>query len=119
MLHSTLAVSRELSLLDQALLEEEGVSLPQHPHRKRKLKHFDRGVEDGHSSSSSSSKASGTTATTSAHSEKQWKEIKQYLDPNPQLKGVDKGRYATKVSHQLDYMQLRETETYYMYVYFL
>ena len=98
MLHPTRTVSRELSSSDKALLEEEGVSLPQHLRRKRKTRHVDGGAEDGPtSSSSSSSKASGTRNTTSAHPEGQWEEIKQYLDPNPQLKGVDKGRYATKV----------------------
>ena len=84
-------MSRELSSSDKALLEEEGVSLPQHHHRKRKSKHID-------GEQSSSRKPGGTTVLGNTTSEKQWEEVKQYLDPNPQLKGVDKGRHATKVS---------------------
>ena len=85
-------VSRELSSSDKAVLEEEGASLPQLNHRKRKSKHFD-GDQSG-----SRKQPSGTTILGNTTSETQWEEIKQYLDPNPHLKGVDKGRYATKVS---------------------
>ena len=87
-----ISVSHELSSSDKALLEEEGLSLPQNYHRKRKSKHIDSGAVEG-GQSSNGKQSSGTTT-----SEKQWEEVKQYLDPNPQLKGVDKGRYATKVS---------------------
>ena len=92
-------VSRELSSSDKALLEEEGVSLPQHRHRKRKSKHIDSDAVKEEQGSSREQPGSGSTGLVNASSsEKQWEDVKQYLDPNPQLKGVDKGRYATKVS---------------------
>jgi hypothetical protein len=95
-------VSRELSSSDKALLEEEeGASLPQHYHRKRKSKHIDSDTVEGeYSGSRRQPPGSGTTSilVNAATSGKQWEDVKQYLDPNPQLKGVDKGRYATKVS---------------------
>ena len=40
-----------------------------------------------------SEKPTQSTAAT----EDKWDEIKQYLDPNPQLRGTDLGRYAPKV----------------------
>ena len=92
-------MSCELSSSDKALLEEEGVSLPQHRHRKRKSKHVDSDAVEGEQGSSREQPGSGSTGLVNAStSEKQWEDVKQYLDPNPQLKGVDKGRYATKVS---------------------
>ena len=99
-LHTTHTVSRELSSSDKALLGEEGVSLPERYHRKRKSRHVDSGAEGGHSS-----KASGSTALadTSPHPVQQWEEVKQYLDPNPQLKGVEKGKYSTKVRLRIEY----------------
>ena len=27
-----------------------------------------------------------------------WREVRQYLDPNPQLKGLNKGQYEDKVN---------------------
>lgn len=27
-----------------------------------------------------------------------WREVRQYLDPNPQLKGLNKGQYEEKVN---------------------
>ena len=82
-------VSQELSSSDKALLEEEGVSLPEYYRRKRKSTNVHSDVVSG----LGSSKSCRTTG-----SDKNWEEVKQYLDPNPQLKGLDKGRYATKVS---------------------
>ena len=34
---------------------------------------------------------------TTEQAEAKWEEIKQYWDPNPQLKGTDLGRHAPKV----------------------
>ena len=33
-----------------------------------------------------------------ASDDEQWEEVKKYFDPNPQLRGVDHGQYAVKVS---------------------
>ncbi len=106
-------MSHELSSSDKALLEEEGASLPQHYHRKRKSKHIESDTVKGEYSGSRVQPGRGTTSllVNAATSGKQWEDVKQYLDPNPQLKGVDKGRYATKVSRC---QFLYETETTYV-----
>ena len=73
-------------------MEDDGVTLPSRHQRKRKcdlprdgdVEVTDRGKATAHT-------VSGT------HSE-QWEDMKQYFDPNPQLKGVEQGRYAVKVS---------------------
>ena len=80
-------MSQELSLEDKALLAEEGVSLPSPHQRKRRREQC--GLDgDGDTSA---------TTTKTLETKKQWADVKQYLDPNPQLKGVEKGRYAAKV----------------------
>ena len=85
--HIADTVSQELTPADKALLEEEGVCLPSHRQRKRKQ----QSPADEHVCTDS-----GTSAKNS-HSEQRWEDVKQYLDPNPQLKGIEKGKYATKV----------------------
>ena len=76
-----------MSLEDKALLEEEGVSLPSRHQRKRRRQQYDR---DGDGDTCGA-------VSKSSETKKQWEEVKQYLDPNPQLKGVEEGRYAAKV----------------------
>ena len=79
-------VSQGLTPADKALLEEDGVCLPSHRERKRKRKYLDEHV-------SGNSEGIGASSL----SEQKWEEVKQYLDPNPQLKGTEKGKYAIKV----------------------
>lgn len=90
--HVPCSVSESLLEEDKALLEEEGVALPSQYQRKRKRQH--------HGGSERTSKRSGDETETSTRTvaEHQWETVKQYLDPNPQLKGVEEGRYADKVS---------------------
>lgn len=38
------------------------------------------------------------SSRTTGEREEEWQGIRKYLDPNPHLKGVDKGRDAPKVS---------------------
>ena len=40
---------------------------------------------------------SDKTTHNAAATEAKWEGVRQYLDPNPQLKGTDLGRYAPKV----------------------
>ena len=37
------------------------------------------------------------STTQASSSTADWQTIKKYLDPNPQLRGIEKGRYAPKV----------------------
>ena len=87
-------MTKELSSADRAILEDDGVSLSSRHRRKRKYdlpRDGDAEVTDcGKTGAAAIHTVSGT------HSE-QWEEMKQYFDPNPQLKGVEQGRYAVKV----------------------
>lgn len=96
--HATHTVSQELSSADKVLLEEDGVSLPSRYQRKRKWQQLG-GSEDERASKTSDSAAKSSPGRCS---EQKWEEVKQYLDPNPQLKGVEEGRYATKVSCEVE-----------------
>lgn len=89
-------MTKELSSADRAILEDDGVSLPSRYQRKKRKCDLptDSGVEvtgRGETSAAAAHTVSGT------HSE-QWEEMKQYFDPNPQLKGAEQGRYGVKVS---------------------
>lgn len=79
------SVSKELSEEDKSLLKDDGVYLPSVGH-KRKRRHLQstEGSSDG-------------KKLKNDHLESRWQEVKQYLDPNPHLKGVDLRRYAPKV----------------------
>ena len=81
-------VSKELSDEDKGLLKDEGIYLsPSSNSRKRK--HLR--TEGEEFSGAMKSVGNGDLET-------QWQEVKQFMDPNTQLKGVEKGRYAPKVS---------------------
>ena len=88
-------MSQELSSADKALLEEDGVSLPSRRRRKRKCHPPGDGEDE---LTSEAGNDTTTQPATGRHSEQQWAQVKQYMDPNPQLKGIEQGRYAAKVS---------------------
>lgn len=90
-------VSRELSDMDKHLLAEDGVTIPDLGHsRKRKRTHH----QPGSSRDSQVLPEAKEANPVHKESEKKWNEVKKYLDPNPQLRGWDKGRYADKVQSQ-------------------
>lgn len=75
-------VSKELSTAEKKQLElVDGVSLPPAKRKRR------RGHREPQTTASDK-----TTAITEA----KWKEVKQYWEPNPQLRGTDLGRHAPK-----------------------
>lgn len=78
--------------MDKHLLAEDGVTIPGLDHRrKRKRTHQPPG------SSSDAQLWFEAREAKSKESERRWSEVKKYLDPNPQLRGWDKGKYADKV----------------------
>lgn len=71
-------------------MEEQGISLPRVARRKGKRV---RGCEGEKERMQKGKK--GTGGEESLGSE--WREIRSLMDPNPQLKGVELGKYAPKV----------------------
>lgn len=91
-------VSRELSSSDKDILAKDGVKLPRNAERVSRKRLQQKTLETDTSSMSSPSQQG---ASASGHSgkttEPKWEELKNYLDPNPQLKGWDKGKLLPKV----------------------
>lgn len=77
------------------MLEEEGVSLPRKwgkKKRKRRGESRREGKESGRSEDGERSRDDAMDER-----DKEWREVRQYMDPNPQLKGIEPGKYAPKV----------------------
>lgn len=97
-------VSKELSTAEKKQLElVDGVSLPP-AKRKRRRGHREPQTTGTvfFSLFSYLSKHEGkyflaASDKTTAITEAKWKEVKQYWEPNPQLRGTDLGRHAPKV----------------------
>lgn len=86
-LNTVYLVSEKLNEGDRQILMEEGVSLPS---RKRKWKYKEE--EEGK-----------REEMEQKHKETlEWHNVRKLLDPNPQLRGVDPGRYAHKVKERLN-----------------
>ena len=86
-------VSQKLSEADRKVLKEEGVSLPRVGRRKGRRRERER-EREGEGDTEGRGKA-----------EAEWQEVRRLMDPNPQLKGVDPGKYApkvTKAAHGVD-----------------
>lgn len=71
-----------MSEADKQVLTEEGVGLPRQG-KKRKREQS----------------ATSHTSKVSSH-EKEWQEVKKYLDPNPHLRAYDEREAAQKVSER-------------------
>ena len=82
-------MSQQLSEADREVLEEEGVSLPGKRGKKRRR----RTERDGGKGEDEERYGEDVISK----KDKEWREVRQYMDPNPQLKGIDPGRYAPKV----------------------
>ena len=81
-------------------MEEEGISLPRKWERRRKRRKGrerseEGGVEGGECSKGEASKDNEVMER--EKKDKEWHEVRKFMDPNPQLKGVDAGTYAPKV----------------------
>lgn len=81
-------------------MEEEGIRLPRGVRRKGKRR---RGGEGG--------KEEGVHKVTESREslEAEWKEVRSFMDPNPQLRGVSLGRYAPKVETLTGCVELLQT----------
>ena len=77
-------MAKELTDLDKELLAADGVKLP-NTSRKRKRP------------SSQPDPGDTEDKPECSNVERRWGELRPFLDPNPQLRGLDKGRYAEKV----------------------
>lgn len=69
-------------------MEEEGVTLPQGVRRKGKRRRGGEGEKE---------KGVYKVTESGESLEAEWKEVRSFMDPNPQLRGVALGRYAPKV----------------------
>ena len=78
--------------MDKHLLSEDGVTIPEldHPRKRKRTHHPPESSSDGRLWIED-------REVKSKESERRWSEVKKYLDPNPQLRGWDKGKYADKV----------------------
>ena len=90
------AVSHELTAMDKALLESEGVCLAGEKGQRKRKQRRD-GVEREMKPDARDGIEREMKPEARDGIEGRWCEVKRYLDPNPQLKGVDLGRYAAKV----------------------
>ena len=70
-------------------MEEMGVSLPRGRKRKR--------TKQGRKYGEKKERREDTAAGKGGSSEVEWNEVRKYMDPNPQLKGVPLGKNAPKV----------------------
>ena len=82
----TLVVSQKLSKEDKDILREEGVSLPR-VGRKKQRRRKSEGEREGE----------GQGQEKKEKVEAEWHEVRSLMEPNPQLKGVELGKYAPKV----------------------
>ena len=78
-------VCDDFSESDKEILAKEGLTLPKSS-SCRKRKTLSKSLDYSSSGSVCSSKTI-----------EKWQEVKKYLDPNPQLKGLDEGRLCEKV----------------------
>lgn len=76
-------------------MEEEGVSLPRGVRRKGKRR---RGGEE------EKEKEVHKVTESRESLEAEWKEVRSFMDPNPQLRGVALGKYAPKVETLTDWI---------------
>ena len=89
-------MSQQLSEMDREVMEEQGVSLP----RVRGKRTRTRGKEVGREGEEKREEDGGEGKEGSGGKEGQeseWRKVRKLMDPNPQLKGVELGRYASKV----------------------
>ena len=78
-------VSQQLTESDRKIMEEQGVSLPRGRRKKGKRR------REGKTEEKERRDSSGSGA------EVEWSEVRTFINPNPQLKGVALGKYAPKV----------------------
>ena len=90
------SVTRQLSEADRQLMEEEGISLPRKWERRRKRRKG-RSGEGGAEGSSKDEAGKDNEVMEREKKDEEWDEVRKFMDPNPQLSGVDPGRYAPKV----------------------
>ena len=81
-------MSQQLSDTDREILREEGVSLPRAGKRKRRRP--ERETEG--------------QGKVDSRAEAEWREVRDLMDPNPQLNGVALGKYAPKVTRTYKYI---------------
>ena len=87
-------MSQQLSEMDREVMEEQGVSLP----RVRGKRTRTRGKEVGREREEKREEDGGEGKEESGEGqESEWRKVRKLMDPNPQLKGVELGRYALKV----------------------